>query len=451
MGIFNFNKNKAVEIRGSEGYSYGNFSISSFFGTGSKVSEEQAMQIPAVASAVELITSSVAQLPIYLYKRNDKGEVMHVEDRRNFLLNKEPNENMNAHNFKKMLAKDYLFYGAAYTKIEKVRNDTTALYNLPMKNVTVTKYIKDGYKFSAEIEYRGSNTGVKISPEELVIILKGTEDGYTSDGVLSLNSNALRVALDEQSYTNGILKNGALPVGVLKSSARLTQQAIDRLRTSWEALYSGASKAGKTIILEEGLEYQPISLKPDELNLTNIKKGSLADIARIFNVPESMINSAANKYASNEQNNIYFLQYCLSPILTSIESAFNKSLLLESEKENGYYFHFDTSELLRTTEKEKIEATVMGMEKGVFSINEARQRLDMPNLDVDYFTWSLGSIFYDPNTGLFSIPNTGVVLDPKNPPTIDKGVEGNNQKQLETKNPASPQSENKDKEEGGKA
>src|SRR5699024_3369389 len=152
--------------------------------------------------------------------------------------------------------------------------------------------------------------------------------------------------------------------------------------------------------------------KPNELDLTNVRKHTVSEIARIFNVPESMINSSLNKYSSNEQNNIYFLQYCLAPIITSIESAFNKSLLLETEKNEGYFFRFDVSELLRTTEKEKIETVVKAMEKGLLSINEARAKIDMPNIKEDYFTWNLGSIFYDPESGLFTIPNTGLTIDP---------------------------------------
>lgn len=450
MGIFNFNNNKKNETRASDVHSYGSFSISSFFGAQANVTEEQAMQIPAVASAVELISSSVAQLPIYLYQKNNEGEVVKVEDRRNFLLNGEPNEFINAHNFKKQIAKDYLFYGASYTKAEKVRNDVIALYNLPMKNITVTKYISEGYKLSAIISFDGGAQKSEFTPDELIIILKDSEDGFTSSGVLEKNSNTLRLAIDEQSYTSGILKNGALPVGVLKASSRLTEAAITRLRTSWENLYSGAAKAGKTIILEEGLDYQAISMKPNELDLTNIKKSSLSDVARIFNVPESMLNASANKYASNEQNNIYFLQYCLSPVITSIESAINKALLLESEKENGYYFHFDTSALLRTTEKEKIESTVHAMEKGVYSFNEARGRLDLPKLDVDYFMWNLGSIFYDPKTGLFTVPNTGMTIDPANPQTeqdIAKANDPNLTAKPEKINPLPQPKKNKNSEE----
>lgn len=423
MGLLDkFKKSRNVEERAHSDFSYGSFSITSFFGDGEEVTEAQAMKVPAVAASVELITSSIAQLPVFLYKENEKGEVEKVPDKRVFLLNDEPNELINGYNFKKQLVQDYLFHGASYTKIEKVRNEVTALYNLPIEDITVTKYKQYGYKYSAivKLAYDTTNTNKnsEFLPEELIIVLRESEDGITSTGILKNNGETIKLAIDEQDYSIGILKNGALPIGILKATSRLTEGAINRLRASWESLYGGPKKSGKTIILEEGLDYHPISMKPNEMDLTNAKKSTVADIARIFNVPQSMIDASANKYASNEQNNIYFLQYCLAPIISSIEASLNKALLLESEKQEGYYFRFDTSEILRTTEAEKITTTVTAMKSGLLSINEARAKIDHKALDVDYFTWGLGSIFFNPKTGEMTIPNIGKVIDPNNPQSI---------------------------------
>lgn len=435
MGLFDkFKSGSGQETRAQQDFRYGSFSITSFFGDGSVVSEEQALKIPAVTTSVELISSSIASLPVYLYKENEKGEVEKIEDRRVFLLNHEPNELLNGHTFKKSLVRDFLFYGASYTKVERVRNDVTALYQLPIKDISITKFKHYGYKYTAQVNllYDNDNKVQKFATDELIIALKDSEDGITSSGVLKNNGDTFKLALAEQDYSTGILNNGALPIGVLKATSRLTENAINRLRSSFENLYGGAKKAGKTLILEEGLDYTPISMKPNEMDLTNSKKTTVSEIARVFNIPESMINSSANKYASNEQNNIYFLQYCITPIITALESALDKTLLLESEKEQGYYFRFDTSEILRTTEKEKIETTVRAMEKGLFSINEARAKVDLPKINDDYFTWNLGSVFYSPKTGDMTIPNMGVTIDPANPqplPSTDQSTSNEDEDQ----------------------
>lgn len=385
--------------------------LMSLFGTDTPVSEEEAMKIPSVVACTELITGSIAQLPIYLYKENEKGEVERImEDRRVFLLNHEPNNILNGYNYKKRIVKDYLFYGVSYTKTEKVRNNVLELHPLDMKNVQVTKYLVNGYKYDADIKltlYMQNHEGKQLlfKPHELVSVLKDSEDGITSKGVLATGSEILQLALNESEYTSNILRNGALPIGVIKTAGKLSEQAVKRLRAGWESLYAGSKNSGKTVILEEGLDYNPISLKPNDLQLVDGRQVTVAEICRLFNVPESMINANANKYASNEQNNLHFLQYTLLPIITAIEAALDKTLLLESEKEDGYYFRFDTTEILRTTEKERIEAAANGLKNGFFSLNETRGKFDKPALEDDFFMWSLGHVLFNPKTKEMFVPN----------------------------------------------
>ena len=411
MGVFDgwFKKEDRSMMSYSTNHASG--AIFSTFSTTTPVTEDEAMKIPSVVACVELITGSIGQLPIYLYKENDNGEVERVAgDRRVFLLNSEPNDLLNGYNFKKRLAKDYLFYGVSYTVKEQALNQILELYPLDMRNVQVTKYLKDGYKFDADINlmtYGADGRGMKrvFKPHEIMMILKDSEDGVTSRGVLEAGSEILSLAISESEYTSNILKNGALPIGVIQTLNRLSESAIKRLRAGWESLYGGSKNSGKTVILEEGLEYKPISLKPNDLQLTDGRRITIAEIARLFNVPESMLNADANKYASNEQNNLHFLQYTLSPIITSIESSLDKSLLLESEKEEGYYFRFDTTEILRTTEKERMESATEGLKNGYYSINETRAKFDMHKLEDDYFMWSLGHVLFNPESKEMFVPN----------------------------------------------
>ena len=58
----------------------------------------------------------------------------------------------------------------------------------------------------------------------------------------------------------------------------------------------------------------------------------------------------------------------------------DKALLLEAEKEKGLFFRFDTSELVRATEKERVDAVVAGVNGGIFTLNEGRSKFDLPPL-----------------------------------------------------------------------
>ena len=391
------------------------------FGTNSEeiITEDEAMQIPAVAAAIELISSTIANLPIKLYQVDqDNGKINPIEDQRVKLLNVEPNAYMNGYNLKKQMVKDYLFYGRTVVAKQGTLNRTETLHLLPSKNVTVSKYVQNGFVSSCIISYddplvKDDNSKQQFEYHKVIMPLRDSDDGITTKGILDTNSKILRKALSEMEYSDNILENGILPMSTLETDTKLSKEAVDRLQESLNNKYGGSTNAGKTMILEQGLKYKPISLKPNELELTASRQNTLSDIARIFNIPESMINSEANKYASNEQNNIHFLQYCISPIIASFESALNKSLLLEREKGN-MYFEFDTSSVLQTTEVQKIEAISKGLDAGIFTINEARRKLSLTDItDRDFYSGSLGKIFIDTKSGLMIVPNLGKVIDPK--------------------------------------
>lgn len=396
--------------------------IFSMFTTNTTLTEADAMKIPAVVACVELISGSIAQLPIYLYKELQDGEIERIpNDRRIFLLNNEPNSLINSYNFKKKIVKDYLFYGVSYTKKEMARNNILELNMFPMESVQVMRYLIDGYKWDADIKLTWLSAQREtlerlFKPSELIMVLKDSQDGISGTGILESGVETLDLALNEIKYSSNILKNGAMPIGVLETVNKLSEGAVKRIRSGWESLYGGAKNAGKTVILEEGLQYKAVSIKPNDLQLVESKRITTSDIARLFNVPESMIDADSNKYASNEQNNLHFLQYTLAPIIHSIESALDKSLLLEDEKSQGYYFRFDVSEILRTTEKEAIENTATALKSGFYSVNEARAKFDKHRLKEDYFMWSLGSVLYNPETDVMFVPNMQGSADLDNGP-----------------------------------
>lgn len=390
-----------------------------------KISEEQAMSIPAVSAAVNLISSSVAKLPIELKKIDIDGNVEKIEDDyRLFLLNDEPNESQYASTLKKRMTIDYLFYGASflYTERKNRSNKIKSIHRLPVEKVNIERKKKDGYIDSYSIYLDGERRDM-FKTVDIITMLKDTEDGFEPRGILDTGYKTLSNSLSEIEYSSSILKNGSLPLAVLKAANRLSDDVIKRIKRDWSNSYTGESNAGKTVLLEEGLEYETISLNPNELELTESKKGSLADIARLFNIPESMINSSANKYNSNEENNILFLQYTLEPILINMQKALNKTLLLESEKTSKYYFEFDTSEIMTITEKERAEIAQILSNTSSVTQNEIRQLLGKPKLEKDYMFLSQGKVFYNTETGKAFNPNLGVQFDPDNPDeTIKKQI-----------------------------
>lgn len=410
MGVWDKLWGKPVAETKSEIYRHGGGSVSSYFGGGAQITEEEALKIPAVMASIDLICGSIAQMPIMLVKKDDNtNEVTKiVDDERVRLINDEPNDILNGYTFKRNIVKDYLFYGSSVIRVKRDGNKVIGLYPLDSSKLTVKKFEIDCGENDWEIEYNSVGIGNKtIHNLDVLNILRDSEDGIVGRGILFLNADILKQARNENKYSQKILENGALPLGILQVQSKLSLKAFENLKTSFQNIYSGSDNAGKTMILEDGTDYKSISLDPNKLQLTDSKKSTIADIARLFNIPESMINSNANKYGANEANSLYFLQYCISPIVGSIESTLNKDLLLTTEKEQGYEFKFDTTKLLRMTRKERAEAVKIEYDAGLISHNEARAEIDRPKIvNKDYFKLGLGSVLHEYDDDNYIIPNT---------------------------------------------
>lgn len=400
-----------------ESYDYGNQNptLESILGNDKAITQKEVMSIPAIQASLELITSSIGQMPIKLYKVNKQGENEEVDDYRLHLLNDQPNETLDGYNFKKKIARDVLLYGTSKSYLEhesQSSNQISAIYPMDTKDLVINVYTANGFKKYGIDQLYNQSGSYTFYDDLLLSVLSNTDNGISGHGIIENNADTLRLAMAQNQYEQNLLKNGAMPTSVLETDQKMNQKQINQMRDGWQKLYEGAKNVGKTVILENGLHYKAASLNPDNLELTQSKSAIISDIARMFNIPESMINSSANKYDSNEQNNIYFLQYCLSPILVSIEAALNKTLLLEDEKDK-YEFHFDPSILLKATAEDNVTITLNKFNAGVITNFDAKRILGSPinNDEKEYYKLTTGEVMFDYKDNKIINPNTGTIVD----------------------------------------
>ena len=398
-----------TNIEGGDAFSLVRNALKNASGTNEiQLTQENIMTIPTVANCISLISGGVAQLPIDLCFFNEDGSISKIEDDiRTFLLNDEPNENINSFLLKEMMVKDYLINGNSYVVVERKGNAVSGLYPVPSKDIKIEKF-KDGYKTSAKITLESMD----IAPEDLIITLKDSVDGFEGNGVLTTGEEILKLALGEIYYSQSLLENGAIPTGVVTVPSKLSPQAFTNIKTSWQRNFGGAKNAGKTAILENGAKYESISLRPNDLDLTASKKNTVTEICKLFSVPESMVNANANKYGGVESNSLQFLQFCVGPIIKALESALNKSLLLEDEKLKGYFFRFDTSEIVRTVESEKVKTLSDAVKGKLISVNEARGKLGYKSMPKDFWIYGLGDVLYNLDSNMLVNINSGLGINP---------------------------------------
>ena len=237
---------------------------------------------------------------------------------------------------------------------------------------------------------------------QFVKLLRKSKDGVTGTGVIKENELMLSVAFNQMSYEEILTKTGGNKKGFLKTQSRLSPEAMAELKRAWKDLYSNNNE--NILILNNGLEFQEASQTSVELQLNEHKKSNSDEICKLFLVPPRILTGEAD---DEEYNN--WIKICILPILSALETALNKDLLLPSEKDT-HYFAFDTNDLTKGDIEKRFKAYELGIKNGVLQIDEARYKENLPPLGLKFLKLGLQDVLYFPKTEEIYTPNTNKLV-----------------------------------------
>lgn len=359
-----------------------------------EVTKEKVMQISAVRGCVEMISNTVATIPIKLYKENGTKVEEIKNDRRVYLLNDDNGDTLDVFQMKKAMVKDYLISGNAYLYINRQGNKVKSLHYVDESFVSVNKNFNPIFK-DADFMIQGQ----MYEPYKLVKLLRNTKDGFSGSGIVEDNKELLAIAYNTMLFEKNLVASGGNKKGVIKSQNKLQLEAMQELKKQWKNLYSNNRE--NCVILNNGLDFQELSNTAVEMQLNENKKTNMSDICAIFNISENLLKG---KSTSDEYKN--FIKLSILPILNAIETALNKELLLNSEQ-GSFYFAFDTKELLKADMKERFEAYEIASKNGFMQTDEIRYLENLEPLGFKFIKLGLQDVLYDVEKNTIYTPNTG--------------------------------------------
>jgi HK97 family phage portal protein len=169
--------------------------------------------------------------------------------------------------------------------------------------------------------------------------------------------------------------NQSRPSGVLQTDMTLTPAQVSELRSRWDEQARGLA-AGGTPILTSGLKFSPISVSQADAQFAEAQKMSDQQIAAVFRVPLAIIGSDAQPMGSTEALMNFWIGGGLGFALNQVELAIDR--LFGISKNDGEYSELDSSILLRSAFKDRIDGLARAVQGGIFSPNEARARESLP-------------------------------------------------------------------------
>ena len=375
--------------------------------SGATVSPWRALTNTAVLRAVLLISSSIGMLPLSLIDQETKQKaVKHPLYR---LLKREPNNFQTAYDFRCLMEHRVLRRGNAYARVVRGRGlkagDPQAL--LPMDpDLTTPRQNSD---LSISYVYRSPSGGTTtFDPGDVLHLRSFSLDGINGVSLVDLAKEAIGLALQAERATARIFRNGSFVDGALQTDNKLSDQAFDRLRASWDQRYGGADQAGKTPILEEGLKYQSIAQTAKDAQSIETRKMQVEEVARVFGVPRPLLMVDETSWGSGiEALGQFFVTYALQPQFSVWEQGVERSLLRDSEKDT-LAAKFNPGALLHGSMADQAtffsNALGSGGHAPWMTPNEVRDLMDLPS---------------HPDGDSLTNPMTAKAADPAKEPAAD--------------------------------
>ena len=185
-------------------------------------------------------------------------------------------------------------------------------------------------------------------------------------GPIQATQASLAGALALREYSNTWFDSSHVDA-ILKSEQNITAEQAASLKKRWND--SQRMKDGPAV-LGQGLTYEPLSLKPSEVQWLENQEFSVTQIARLFGIPSSYmlasIEGTSQTYKNQEQEDIAFVRFTLMRYLREIELAMSAIL------PRGTIARFNVDALLRTDTLTRYKSHEIGLRAGFLTVSEVR-------------------------------------------------------------------------------
>ena len=340
-----------------------------------RVTRQQALSVPAVASALFLISGIIAGIPVKLYRREGKQVTEVSDDHRIKLLNVETNAVLGAFETKQSMLNDLIMEGACYCYIGNNGNKAESLQYVPNYRVAV---IDNGRLINRQVSYLID--GERYDDFNLVRAVRNSTDGVRGRGLLDDNSMQISSMYNALVYENGVISKGVRK-GFLKSEGRLTVKALEALKRAWRYM---TSKLGQSdvIVLNKGITFESADSTAVENQLNESKQTNADLVYKLFGF-------TADTFTNEKAFNI-FIKTTVMPIVNCFTESINRALLLEDEK-GTYYFSLDMNDLQKADMLTRFNAYKTALDSNWISADEIRQREDLSPMGIDFVSMNLAT------------------------------------------------------------
>ena len=347
----------------------GDWNVNFFARKTQNISERSMNYLPTVWRCIEIISTSIAGLPLAVKKETAEGieRVLHPIER---LLKKQANPYMTAYTWKELMMRDVLTYGNHYSLIERTGGRVTGLYPVPCDDMDVKLVGRDLFYYVESMK-----DADPFASYEVLHIKGPSMDGICGMSLIEYHRHTFSQGLSASQYIREFYENDGQVKGIIKHPGKAKPETGKNVRDSWLRLYGpGGSRVA---FLDGGMEYQQVSLPPSDALYLETVQYSDRQICNIYGVPLAMVNDLSDSHYNNiEHTGRQFVTYTLMPWVNRVESEFDCKLLTEKQKAD-HFVDFDPAGLMRGDMAAQAEYYMKMVQSRIMNANEVRKELNL--------------------------------------------------------------------------
>ncbi|MFU2202275.1 phage portal protein [Bacillus subtilis] len=359
--------------------------------SGETVNERNSLVKPDVFACVNVLSDDIAKLPIHTFQKTENGIKRNPDHPTAYAVYARPNPYMTAFIWKKLMMTHVLTWGNGYSYIQFGEHGyPEALY--PLRPETTNAYISP---ITGMLWYQTVVNGKAMELyDHEVLHFKGlSTDGIHGKSPIGVVREHIEAQSAATKYNAKLYKNEATPRGILKVPAFLDEKPKENVRKEWKRVNQGENIA----IIDNGLEYQSISMPLQEAQFVESMKFNKAQISMIYKVPLHKLNELDKATFSNiEHQSIEYVRNTLQPWIVNFEQELNVKLFMDHNQRSGHYVKFNVDSELRGDSQSQAEYFKTMHETGVLNKNEIRELIERnPIPHGDKYLASLNYVFLD--------------------------------------------------------
>lgn len=344
---------------------------------GGSVTPRSAESVSAVYACVSAISETIASLPLILYRREGEDGRERAKDHPLYkVLHDSPNATQTALEFREQMQASVLLRGNAYAEV--VRGyDGQARELLPLHADRVQVLKLDNGRLAYEV-FDDKGHKRRLLQEEVFHLRHRTDNGVLGISPISASREVVELAIAEREHGNATFRNGTKLSGILKYPGRLSGGQKDNIRDGWASMYAGAANAGRTPILEEGVEYQPLSMTLEDAEWIAARQFSVEEVCRLFRVPPTVVGDLRHGNFSNSvEMGRQFITLTLRRHLSMWEQAIGRCLLTDAGR-RVYFAEHSVEGLLRGDSLARAQFYERAIADGWMDVDEVRRLENLP-------------------------------------------------------------------------